>query len=209
MFHSLYDFARPHSLELLKYYDIPVYGSLDIACRCITVLCDYGHKLAEPHRKASFVFNRGRNAKDEGQTIIENALREGRHALLEHEGKALLALHDAPVSTDRLAKDAEEAVRIAEGMNGEVALKIVSPDILHKSDACGVSLFLKEPDEIRTAFNQIIKNAKEYNGEATIPNCAGRSRAEVAAAAPPVRAAAFPVAGVEKTNVTRNPSNGV
>ncbi len=178
VFHSLYDFARPHSLELLKYYDIPVYGSLDIACRCISLLCDYGHKLAGPHRKASFVFHWGRHAKDEGQSIIENALREGRHALLEYEGKALLALHGAPVSADRLAKNAEEAVRIAEGMNGEVALKIVSPDILHKSDASGVSLSLKEPDEIRAAYTQIIENAKKYDIEARIMGCVVSPMAE-------------------------------
>ncbi len=168
---SLYDFAKPHSLELLKYYDIPVYGSLDIACRCISVLCDYGHKLEGPHRKASFVFHWGKHAKDEGQAIIDHALKEGREVLLEHEGKALLALHDAPVSADRLARDAEEAVRIAEGMNGEVALKIVSPDILHKTEASGVTLYLKEPEEIRNAYNQIIESAKKYKKDAEIMGC--------------------------------------
>jgi acetyltransferase len=63
-------------------------------------------------------------------------------------------------------------------MNGEVALKIVSPDILHKSDACGVSLSLKEPDEIRTAYSQIIENAKEYNKDATIMGCVVSPMAE-------------------------------
>ena len=40
--HSLYNFVKPHPLELLRYYDIPVYDSLDIACKCIAELCHYG-----------------------------------------------------------------------------------------------------------------------------------------------------------------------
>ena len=89
-----------------------------------------------------------------------------------------MALHDAPVSADRLAKDAEEAVRIAEGMNSEVALKIVSPDILHKSDACAVSLSLKDPDDIRAAYSQIIENAKGYKERARIMGCVVSPMAE-------------------------------
>jgi len=156
--HSLYNFAKPHSLDLLRYYDIPVYDSLDVSCKCIAVLCQYGHKLEVPHRKANFVFKWGARAKKEGEEIIENALKEGRRVLLEHEGKELLKLHGAPVSLDRLAKNAGEAVKIARHIGGKVVLKIVSPDILHKTDAGGVKLNLKTGNEISTAFNEIIES---------------------------------------------------
>ncbi|MFC1533854.1 acetate--CoA ligase family protein [Thermodesulfobacteriota bacterium] len=169
--HSLYNFAKPHSLELLRYYDIPVYDSLDIACKCIAELSNYGHKLAGPHRKASFVFHWERHAKKEGKEIIESAYREGRRILLEHEGKALLELHQAPVTRDRLAKSASEAVRFARSLGGEVALKIVSPQILHKSDAGGVRLHLSKPNEIRKTYNEIIANAKKYRKDADIKGC--------------------------------------
>ena len=169
--HSLYSFAKPHSLELLRCHDIPVYDSIDIACKCISELCNYGHKLAGPHRKASFVFNWERNSKKEGKEIIENALKEGRHMLLEHEGKALLELHEAPVSHDRLAKNADEAARIAKTLEGEVALKIVSPQILHKSDAGGVKLHLRKSGEIKNAFKDIIASAKKYRKDADIKGC--------------------------------------
>ena len=169
--HSLYNFAKPHSLELLRYYNIPVYDSLDIACKCIAALSNYGHNLAGPNRTASFVFRWGRNAKKEGREIIENTRSEGRRGLLEHEGKALLELHDAPVSKDRLARNAGEAVRIAKTLGGEVALKIVSPQILHKSDAGGVRLHLDKPEEIKKAFREIIANAKGYKQDADIKGC--------------------------------------
>jgi len=169
--HSLYNFARPHSLDLLRYYDIPVYDSLDVSCKCIAVLCRYGHKLEVPHRKANFVFKWGDRAKKEGEDIIENALKEGRRVLLEHEGKELLKLHGAPVSLDRLAKNADEAVKIAKHIGGKVVLKIVSPDILHKTDAGGVKLNLKKGNEVRTAFNEIIESARLYNKKADIKGC--------------------------------------
>jgi len=169
--HSLYNFAQPHSLELLRYYGIPVYDSLDIACKCMAALSEYGHKKAVPHRKASFVFHWGRNAKPECEEIFYIAGQEGRISLLEHEAKKLLRLHGAPVSLDRLAKTAEEAVEIASGLGGEVALKIVSPDILHKSDAGGVKLHLKTGEEITKAFDEIMEKAGEYKSNATIQGC--------------------------------------
>lgn len=169
--HSLYNFAQPHSLELLRYYDIPVYGSLDISCRCIAALCHYGHNLEDPVRKASFVFTWEKNAKQEGIAIIENARKESRHVLMEHEGKALLALHDVPVSADRLVRNAEDAVRIAGELGGEIALKVVSPDILHKTDAGGVELHLKGADRITWAFNKIMENARRFDKDAKIMGC--------------------------------------
>ena len=169
--HSLYSFAKPHSLELLRCHDIPVYDSIDIACKCISELCNYGRKLAGPHRRASFLFNWERNSKKEGREIIENALKEGRHMLLEPEGKALLELHETPVSHDRLARNANEAARIAKTLDGEVALKIVSPQILHKSDAGGVKLHLSKPDEIKNAFKEIIANAERCRKDADIKGC--------------------------------------
>jgi len=169
--HSLYSFAKPHSLDLLRYYDIPVYDSLDIACKCIAVLSHYGHKTEVPHRKATFVFDWGAKAKTEGEAIIQNAKGEGRRLLLEHEGKELLRLHGAPVSLDRLAKTPGEAVSMARDLGGKVVLKIVSPDILHKSDAGGVKLNLKTKNEIRTAFEEITRNALQYNENADIKGC--------------------------------------
>lgn len=169
--HSLYNFAKSHSLELLRYYNIPVYDSLDIACKCMSVLCNYGHKVAKPHRRATFVFHWEKNARDEGKKLIERAYEEGRLTLLEHEGKELLRIHDAPVTSDRLARNPDEAVRIAEDIGGEVALKIISPQILHKSDARGVRLHLKTLSDVRDAYNGIIESVLDYEKNADIRGC--------------------------------------
>ncbi|RLB12225.1 MAG: acyl-CoA synthetase, partial [Deltaproteobacteria bacterium] len=132
--HSLYSSKNTHPIELLRYYNIPVYDSLNVACKCIGVLAERGSYLNEYHAKVNFVLNWGAKAKPAGRKIIEDARKYGRRLLLEHEAKALLRLHGAPVSEDKLATTAQEAVRFAREMGGHVALKIVSPDILHKSD---------------------------------------------------------------------------
>ncbi|MFC1896284.1 acetate--CoA ligase family protein [Thermodesulfobacteriota bacterium] len=166
--HSLYSSVKPHALELLRYYGIPVHDSLDVACTCIGALDERGRYLQEYHAKVNFVFNWRSKEKPEGRQIIEQAQKEGRRFLLEPEAKRLFQLHGAPVSDDQLAATADDAAEIAEKMGGEVALKIVSPDILHKSDAKGVRLHLKTADAVRAAFKDIIKNAKQYDKNADI-----------------------------------------
>jgi acetyltransferase len=72
------------------------------------------------------------------------------------------------VSEDLLAKSADDAVSIAKKIGAAVAMKIVSPDILHKSDAGGVRIKLHTEKDVRRAFNEIIKNAKEFDATADI-----------------------------------------
>jgi len=166
--HSLYNFEKPHALELLRYYNIPVYDSLDIAANCISALADYGNYLSSYQPKHSFELNWGAKSRPEGQKIIAAAHKDNRNVLLEHEAKALFAIHGAPVSGDRLVQTADEAVEFAQNLDKNVVLKIVSPDILHKSDAGGVRIKLNTAKEIRTAFKEILKNAHQYNPKADI-----------------------------------------
>ncbi len=166
--HSLYDSEKPHSLELLRYYDIPVYGSLDVACKSISVLSEYGSYIRSYHAKSNFVLNWEAKAKKEGKAIIQNALEQDRKCLLEPEAKALLSLHGASVAEEFLAKTAGEAAVFAKKTKGKKALKIVSPDILHKSDAGGVILNIGNEKEVRNAFKQLMANAKQYNPYADI-----------------------------------------
>ena len=166
--HSLYNSEKPHALELLRYYNIPVYDSLDISVKCISVLAEYGNHLNSYQPKHTFDLDWGTNARPEGQKIITAARKDGRDVLLEHEAKALFAAHGAPVTGDRLVQSADEAVDFAHSIGGDVALKIVSPDILHKSDAGGVRINLKTEKEIRSAFNEISKNTLKYSPKADI-----------------------------------------
>jgi acetyltransferase len=166
--HSLYNSEKPHALDLLRYYNIPVYDSLDISTKCIAVLADYGRYLAGYHTKATFKLNWNAKAKPDGAKIIKKALREGRHSLLEYEAKKLFEIHGAPVPQDCLVQSADEAVQCALDLKADVAMKIVSPAILHKSDAGGVRIKLGSEKEIRSAYREIMKNSKQYDPKADI-----------------------------------------
>ncbi len=166
--HSLFSAAKPHSLDLLRYYGIPVYDSLDVACKCMGVLAQYGNYLASYQTRVNFVMNWGAKTKPEGKKIIETVKKENRKFLFEHEAKQLLKLHGAPVSNDVLAETEDEAVKVAQKIDSPVALKIVSPDILHKSDAGGVKIDLSGKNEIKSAFKEIVANAKRFDPKARI-----------------------------------------
>jgi acetyl-CoA synthetase (ADP-forming) len=101
-------------------------------------------------------------------TIISQARREGRKALLETEAKAICVEYAIPVTTFKLAKSEGEAAEFAGQIGFPVVLKIVSPDIIHKSDAGGVMVNLKSVVEVRNAYGKILENAKKYNSAAKI-----------------------------------------
>ena len=100
--------------------------------------------------------------------IISQIRREGRKALLETEAKSICIDYQIPVTTFKLAESEEEAVEFAEKIGLPVVLKIVSPEIIHKSDAGGVMVNLKNVDEVRSAYRRIIENAQKYDSAATI-----------------------------------------
>jgi acetyltransferase len=166
--HSLYNSEKPHSLDLLRYYGVPVYGSLDVACKCMGVLAQYGSYLKRYHAKTNFVFDWGAKAKPEGQALIDAVYQQQRTALLEAEAKHLLRIHGTAVTGDVLATTPEAAAEAAATFGGKVVLKIASPDILHKSDAKGVKLNLSGKETVKKAFREIIKNANAYKTDARI-----------------------------------------
>ncbi len=85
------------------------------------------------------------------QALIARALAAGRRWLTEVEGKEILAAYGVPVTPTRLAGSPREAAALAAEIDGPVALKIVSPDILHKSDIGGVALDLVGPAHVEEA----------------------------------------------------------
>jgi len=99
--------------------------------------------------------------------IIQRA-KEEKRSLLETEAKKLLKEYNVPVPDFKLIQSEEEVTGLAKEMTFPVAMKIVSPEIIHKSDAGGVKLGIKDEKEARLAYQEIIRNIKKYNQEARI-----------------------------------------
>jgi len=101
-------------------------------------------------------------------SIIRNAAMENRELLNEAEAKKLLEYYEFPVVKTMVARTADEAFSCASQIGYPVVLKILSPQIIHKTDAGGVILDLKSETEVREAYETLIKNAKAYNPHAEI-----------------------------------------
>ena len=96
-----------------------------------------------------------------GQKIIERAVKEGRTALTEIEAKELLRQAGINVVETRLAVSKEQAVAVSQQLGFPVVLKIVSADVLHKTDAGGVKLGLKTAVQVGKAWDEIMKSVKK------------------------------------------------
>ena len=99
--------------------------------------------------------------------IIQKAKKEKR-SLLETEAKELLKQYGIPVPDFRLIKSEEEIFGLAKEIDFPIVMKIVSPDIIHKTDAGGVKVGIKDEKEAELAYQEIISKAKEYNKNAEI-----------------------------------------
>jgi acyl-CoA synthetase (NDP forming) len=104
--------------------------------------------------------------------IIDNAKGQGRTLLSEIESKQILSEAGIPVVLAVLARDAKEAAKAADKTGYPVVLKIVSPDVAHKSDVGGVRLGLESSDEVEEAFEEIESAVKEAQPDARIEGVA-------------------------------------
>ena len=99
---------------------------------------------------------------------MRNVATENREIMNEHEAKTFLEYYNLPVVKTRVAKSEDEVAFLASQLGYPVVLKILSPQIVHKTEAGGVLLDLNSEAEVRNAYNSIIKAAKEYNPNAEI-----------------------------------------
>ncbi|TWF77011.1 acetyl coenzyme A synthetase (ADP forming)-like protein [Pseudonocardia hierapolitana] len=106
--------------------------------------------------------------KDAVRDVLDKALAEGRDSLTAPEGRRVCEAYGIPTPGEGLASTADDAVRLAAELGGKVVLKIVSPDILHKTEAGGVKVGVSGDDAVRAAFDEIIANAKVYKADADI-----------------------------------------
>jgi acyl-CoA synthetase (NDP forming) len=110
--------------------------------------------------------------------IIEKAKSENRNLLTEIEAKQVFKEAGLQVTNTRLAVNKKDAVALSKEMGFPVVLKIVSPDILHKTEANGVKLNLKTADEVAKAFDEIMVSAKEKFPNANIHGVAVQGMAK-------------------------------
>ncbi len=141
--------ARNH----LRRNGIPSYDFPDDAIRTISALYTYARFLKEPENPPV----RFRDVNPERvREILDSVRKDGRVVLLSNEAAAIVEAYGIQAPESRVATTAEEAAEYAEELKFPVVLRVVSPDILHKTDVGGVVLNLKTPEEVRNAYDGIL-----------------------------------------------------
>lgn len=100
--------------------------------------------------------------------IISDVLAENRNFLMEHESKNLISKYGISVGKYKVAKTKSEAIKFANEIGYPIAAKLMSPDIIHKTDAKVIKLNIKSEEELIQAYEEIIVNGKNYNPDAKI-----------------------------------------
>ncbi|MFD9406422.1 acetate--CoA ligase family protein [Streptomyces sp. NPDC059989] len=102
------------------------------------------------------------------RALIDAVRADGRTSLTAPEGRLVAEAYGIAIPGEELARDVEEAVACADRLGGRVVLKIVSPDILHKTEAGGVIVGVQGAAAVREAFLTVVENARAYDPAARI-----------------------------------------
>jgi acetyltransferase len=147
---------------------IPTYSTPEQAARTYMHMCHYKSNLELLYETPEELPVDVAPPKRPLMVILHNMAKENRDVLNEAEAKTFLEYYNFPVVKTKIAHTVEEAVAIARQIGYPVALKILSPQIVHKTDAGGVVLGITNDVELREAYARIVENALKYNSSAEI-----------------------------------------
>ena len=151
--------------EYLRDNSVPCYDFPEKAIKTVSAMYQYARFMKEPeHFPARF------KDVDPGNVnaILDAARKDHRVVLLSNEAAELVEAYGIRSTNNRLAKSADEAVKYANELGYPVVLKIVSPDIFHKTDLGGVVLNIRSDEEVRSAYEGILAGVGRYMPEARI-----------------------------------------
>lgn len=153
------------TLTILSQGKLPHYHFPEEAVRALAAMARYARNLSRPlyQVKAFADVDRERVVQ-----VLAGAKKEGRRFVLEPEAHQIFQAYGFPVLPRKWTHTAEEAVQAAEEMGFPVALKIVSPDIIHKFEVGGVKTHLHTAEEVRRAYDRVLADARKFRPQAAL-----------------------------------------
>ena len=157
-----------HARELLNQNNIPTYVSPDEAVESYMYLYHYERHLSQLYETPEELDIKTSAHTEIIKKILNLAATEKRTLLNESEAKTFLELYGIETTKPIIADNEDKAVKAAEKIGYPVVMKILSPQISHKSDVGGVVLDLRCADDVKHTFHAMVKRAKEKIPDATI-----------------------------------------
>ena len=154
------------ALDILKAGGVPVFESSERTARCLSALMKFGSN--RQRFRAMRPLETERKERPEAKAIFQRARNEKRTSLLETESRELLRAYGFSLPQAEFVRSPEEAAAASARLGFPLAMKVVSPDIVHKSDAGGVKLNLKDEKELTRAFAEIIEKASSVTARERI-----------------------------------------
>jgi len=152
------------AIASLKTAGIPVFNDVEHAISCIGAFYKYYKYVDE----ISYKFDEYEIDVAAINKIIDGVLKDGRTFLLANEGAAVMRIADIKMPQSRVARNINQAVKFAEEIGYPVVMKVVSKDILHKSDVGGVLLDIDNKKEVIDGYEVIMHKCREYKPNAVI-----------------------------------------
>jgi len=154
--------------DIFNQAGIPTFDTPERAVRAFMDIYRFSQNIEMLQQIPSRLPRRLEFNHQKAEALIQAGLETQNRFLTEMESKALLSSYGIPVNRVETANTQTEAVKKAKDIGFPVVIKINSRDIIHKSDAKGVLLDLKDSQEVSNGFEQIIQNAKSYNSKARL-----------------------------------------
>ncbi len=151
--------------EITKAAGIPTYPTPDRAVHALDILRKYTVRGQIPFTPMEMPKKSG---KAEAEKIINAAKAEGRKALTESEGKQIFAAYDLPTPGEATVSSADEAAAACNKIGYPVVMKIISPDIQHKTDIGGVVVGVKDEAAAREAYTKIMDSCSKAKPDAKL-----------------------------------------
>ena len=148
--------------------NIPTYDTPEEAVRTYVNMCRYKRHLDQLYETPDELPAHKAPSKDHLKELLRMALTEGRTLLNEEESKDFLKTYGIPVTMPQFVQGPEAAVSIAEKVGYPVVIKVVSPDISHKSDVGGVIIGIDSSAALKEAYGKLMQRVKKRAPEAAI-----------------------------------------
>ncbi len=152
------------AINELNRQNLPVFRDVEPAVSCMGAL----YKYSQFKNRKKPKFTKPDINIDEINSVIDNAIADNRTFLLIDEAQAVMNAAGIQIPEMIIANNIEAAVDAAESIGYPVVMKVVSKDIIHKSDAGGLALDLEDKYEVMDAYEAIMKNCKAYDPTAHI-----------------------------------------
>ena len=150
--------------QILSDGGIPHFMYAEPAIQTLDAMYRFGNWLSRPKDDVQSL----KVNKEKVKAVFDNVKKQGRTNLLEEEGYEILTAYGFPTPKSILGTSEDQCIKAAKEIGLPVVMKIVSQDIVHKSDIGGVKVGLKSDDEVRMAFKTVMDNAKRYKTDAKI-----------------------------------------